>query len=96
MKDDPNTMVYQLGQLNGTLTEFAKNQTKTNDLLSNLIQKHEAKDEVKHSEFEKDISSLKVSRKVQRAVLISGVVGTPAVAAKVGMFGKILAAFAGN
>lgn len=89
-------MSGQLGQLNGTLTEFAKNQKDTNTLLLGLIQKHEEKDEKKHSSIESDVASLKISRKIQRAVLLSGTVGTPAVAAKLGFLGKIISAFTGN
>lgn len=89
-------MSNQLGQINGTLTEFAKNQTRTNDLLLGLIQKHDEKDTAAHKSFEESISSLKTSRKIQRAVLLTSAVGTPAAAAKLGFFGKVIAAFASN
>lgn len=89
-------MSNQIGMLNGTLTEFAKNQKDTNALLLGLMQKHETKDEETHKSLEEDVTSLKTSRKLQRVVLATSVIGTPAAAAKLGMFGKIIAAFAGT
>ncbi len=87
-------MSNQIGKLDGTITQFIKSQTETNIQVMGFIQKHEEKDSIAHKEIADDVSSLKLSRKMQRVVVVSTALGTPAAAAKLGFLGKILAAFA--
>lgn len=100
MSDDPTAMrdmATQIGNLNGTLGQFLRNQEKTNDRIMDLMEKHVDKDEKSHGTISKDIESLKTSRKVQRAVVATatvGSVGGAGVGMKVGWLGKILSVLA--
>ncbi len=89
--DDIN-IAQEVGKLTGKIDTFVTVQMDYNNRVTNLLEKHETKDENAHKEILGDINSLKTSRKVQRAIIATSAVSTTGAAAKMGWLGKLLTA----